>query len=450
MRLSKRQSVAWNYLLDDTTEEVFYGGAGGGGKTTLGCTWQIDRRVRYPGTHGLIGRKVLKELKNSTLLTFFNCCAEMGYRDGVDYKYYEQKGRVDWANKSITFLLDLDYKPSDPDIQSVGSTFFTDAFIDEASEIMERMFIFVNSRIRYKLDEIGLPPKLLACSNPQPEGWVKRRYIKEQDGSLTILKPFQKFVQAKLGDNPDPAFRAVYQRQLEKLDPYDRARLLDGDWDVQPRTGMEYYHSFNRDIHIGTPKVNNELHFHLTYDFNISPFITLLVVQIFNDGKLWHVNVVDEICLPHPRSQSDIATKEFIDRYPDSRIVFYYGDYTGKSRKTSSPLSDFGHIEKVLAGRLVNNSDRVIPNKHVGDRQRFVQAILENKLPIKLLIHERCKNLIREFQFMKQAPDGGKLTEFVKDPITLGKYEKWGHPTDGIEYLLTSAFIDYFRNYVRR
>ena len=39
------------------------GGGAGGGKTALGCYWQLKQRLKYPNTRGLIGRAVLKTLK---------------------------------------------------------------------------------------------------------------------------------------------------------------------------------------------------------------------------------------------------------------------------------------------------------------------------------------------------------------------------------------------------
>ena len=67
-----RQIEALNFLnTDSIVEQLLYGGAAGGGKTKFGCMWQIQRRLKYPGTRSLIGRAKLDNLKKTTLNTFF-------------------------------------------------------------------------------------------------------------------------------------------------------------------------------------------------------------------------------------------------------------------------------------------------------------------------------------------------------------------------------------------
>ena len=63
MKLTVKQTIALDYLEDNITNEVLFGGGAGGGKTALGCYFQIKRRLKYPETRGLIGRAVLKTLK---------------------------------------------------------------------------------------------------------------------------------------------------------------------------------------------------------------------------------------------------------------------------------------------------------------------------------------------------------------------------------------------------
>jgi hypothetical protein len=74
---SWKQHLAWLALEDSTTEEVVYGGAAGGGKSYLGACWKIYRRLRYPGTRGMTARTVLKDIRESTLITFFKVTPTM-------------------------------------------------------------------------------------------------------------------------------------------------------------------------------------------------------------------------------------------------------------------------------------------------------------------------------------------------------------------------------------
>ena len=63
MKLTIKQTQAIDILEDNETTELLFGGGAGGGKSAFGCYWQIKRRLKYPGTRGLIGRAKLKVLK---------------------------------------------------------------------------------------------------------------------------------------------------------------------------------------------------------------------------------------------------------------------------------------------------------------------------------------------------------------------------------------------------
>lgn len=236
--LSQKQSDAWHYLEDKETNEILYGGGAGGGKSYLGCLWHIYRRNKYPGTRGLIGRKDLKSIKESTLVTYLKVCNLLGYRPGTHYKYNAMDSVINWNNGSRTILKDLDYIPSDPSFERLGSTEYTDAFIDEAGEITLKAFEIVNSRIRWMLHDYDLEPKILLTCNPN-NNWIKYKYIKDEKNNEVELKAYQKYVRALVSDNPDKDFASLYQQQLEKLtSDFDKQRLLDGDWDLVPQEGV--------------------------------------------------------------------------------------------------------------------------------------------------------------------------------------------------------------------
>ena len=88
MKLSIKQTIALDYLEDDTTKEVGYGGGAGGGKSILGCYWQLKNRLKYPDTRGLIGRASLKTLKETTLQSFFFVANAQGLKKR---RYYLNK-----------------------------------------------------------------------------------------------------------------------------------------------------------------------------------------------------------------------------------------------------------------------------------------------------------------------------------------------------------------------
>lgn len=213
-------------LEDHKTTELLYGGAAGGGKTYLGCAWIGLGCLRYPGSRWGMGRAVLKHLKASTLLIFFDVMKEWGLKSGLDYNYNAQEGTVKFWNGSEVCLLELGLDPSDPEFDKLGSREYTGAFIDECSQVSTKGKNILMSRIRYKLDQFGLVPKLLLCSNPTKNFLYFDFYKPSVNKTLASYRAFvPAFVQENIYISPH------YIDNLKRLDPVSKERLLHGNWE---------------------------------------------------------------------------------------------------------------------------------------------------------------------------------------------------------------------------
>jgi hypothetical protein len=220
-----KQKEALSYLaIDNECRQLLYGGSAGSGKSFLGCDWQIKRRLKYPGTRGLIGRAELKKLRLSTLATFFELCTKYNLIAGKHFTYNGQDHVINWYNGSQIILMDLADMPSDPDFGRFGSIELTDYFVDEASEVSEKCINILNSRVRYKL--INDNPKGLLTCNPH-KGWLYREFFDAQRNNS--IRKDRRFIQALPTDNPH--ISPVYIESLQMLPDIDRKRLLEGDWD---------------------------------------------------------------------------------------------------------------------------------------------------------------------------------------------------------------------------
>lgn len=237
MKLSKKQTIALDYLEDDVTTEIGYGGGAGGGKSILGCYWQLKRRLKYPDTRGLIGRASLKTLKETTLQSFFYVANEQGLKANIHYKFNAQSNQIIFPNKSIIFLKDLFLYPSDPNFDELGSLEITDLFVDETAQISKKAWDIAQSRIRYNLDKYGLVPKALWTSNPSKNWNYQDYYLPAEKNELPKNR---QFVQSLVTDNP--YISRHYIDNLHKLPEVDKQRLLYGNWryDDDPAKLMEY------------------------------------------------------------------------------------------------------------------------------------------------------------------------------------------------------------------
>lgn len=235
MQLLPKQENAIYFLKDDTTRELIYGGAAGGGKSALGCLWIIEGCQMYAGSRWLIGRSKLKALKETTLNTFFELTSLLGLSS--QFTYNSQSSIIYWNNGSEILLKDLFLYPSDPDFDNLGSLELTGAFIDECSQVVYKAWQIVRSRIRYKLDEFGLEPKILGTCNPTKNWVYKEFYQRDRDG---VLQNNRKFIAALPTDNhhlPDS-----YLESLLSLDENSKQRLYYGNWeyDDDPTALIEF------------------------------------------------------------------------------------------------------------------------------------------------------------------------------------------------------------------
>lgn len=226
MELTAKQIEALQVLARPDINEVLFGGGAGGAKSFLGCYWLCKNCIKYPGSRWLMGRSVLKTLKETTLNTFFEVSRQLNLVSGHHYKYNEQKGQIKFLNDSVILLKDLFRYPSDPEFDDLGSLEITGAFIDECNQITDKAREIVLSRIRYKLDTFGLSPKMLMTCNPA-KNWVYKEFYKPaREGTMSKDRAF---IQALVVDNP--FISRHYVESLGKLSKESKERLLFGNWE---------------------------------------------------------------------------------------------------------------------------------------------------------------------------------------------------------------------------
>lgn len=224
MQLLNKQNHAVFYLNDKVTEEILYGGAAGGGKSALDCLHLIEKSQKYPGSRWLMGRSKLKTLKETTLNTFFELSSKLQISN--QYKFNAQENIIHWKNGSDILLKDLFLYPSDPNFDALGSLEITGAVVDECNQVVYKAWQIVKSRIRYKLNDFDLMPKMLGTCNPAKNWTYKEFYKPSKDG---ILLPYRRFIQALPTDNPH--LHPSYLQSLLRLDKNSKQRLYYGDWE---------------------------------------------------------------------------------------------------------------------------------------------------------------------------------------------------------------------------
>ncbi len=235
IELSEAQMQAWVRLIDHKEdyedeskykdiEVVLYGGQKNSGKSYLGCLWLLNNCLNFPGSQHALCRRSLKELKASSLKTFYKVCKENGVKKDIDFKYNNQTGSIQFKNGSEITLVNLAWEPSDPTGDRFGGFEPQSVLIEEVGNIPFEYFKVMYGCIRDSADII--PKKMLCTCNPT-NNWIKSffydRYI---DGTLP---PEIEFINTVGKYNP---FRGKdYEKKLGLLDESFYKRIEGGDWD---------------------------------------------------------------------------------------------------------------------------------------------------------------------------------------------------------------------------
>jgi hypothetical protein len=171
-----------------------------------------------------MGRAKLKTLKETTLNTFFELSSKLGVSN--QFNFNAQQGIIYWNNGSEIILKDLFLYPSDPEFDQLGSLEISGAFVDEVSQVVYKAWQIVKSRIRYKLNEFGIIPKILGSCNPTKK-WVYKEFYKPFKEKS--LRSDRAFIQALPTDNPH--LPKSYLQSLLSLDETSKQRLYYGNWE---------------------------------------------------------------------------------------------------------------------------------------------------------------------------------------------------------------------------
>ncbi len=95
---------------------------------------------------------------------------------GYHYKYNEQKGYIDFRNGSRIVLLDLYDYPSDPNWNNLGSTEYTDGFI-ELRNLPVQIWRFIYNRENSDLKENWLAHKYILT--PEFVDFIEENIVKQ-------------------------------------------------------------------------------------------------------------------------------------------------------------------------------------------------------------------------------------------------------------------------------
>lgn len=263
-------------------------------------------------------------------------------------------------------------------------------------------------------------------------GWCWRIGVPKRFGIGAV--EFHEFYDAACrGDVPDaegftwPSSDIVPKASLDYarsvMDERDFNEQFNASWQT---AGGGVFHAFDKDRNVRPVAYDPHKTILVGSDFNVDPMAWVLCHRRANV-----IEVFDELWLRNTNTQATLRI--LAERYPDHQGGWeFYGDATGRARKTSATSSDIQQISNypqfLRQGRTILY---LYSNPLVGDRFAATNArICSADGQRNLFVDPRCKHLIFDLQSRVYKPG----TREVNDVGDIG------HITDAMGYIVYKLF----------
>jgi hypothetical protein len=382
----------------------------------------ILRMLAETGHRFLVTRKVKDTLKNSVYQELVTVIQDLG----VSHLFtcITSPLEIRCRNKNKIIFIGAD----DPEkMKSLSG--ITGIWLEEASDFEPNDFDQLDLRLRGQTKNYQ---QILLSFNPISEQhWLKARFFDRVNTDCTTLSTTYKdnrFLSAEHG---------ARMEQLKLVNEnYYRIYAL-GEWG-KIKTGQEFYKNYDV-ANIDKCDYASDFPLHLSFDFNVVPYVSCLVSQVIQTEGTMVLYVLEEITLSSPNNTTKALCQRFKAKYPDARRVYVYGDPAGNSRDTRSGGTDYTIIMKELEWcNPINRVATSAPKLYL--RNLFMNNLLARVTKGKLVISPNCKLLIKDLEEVIEAADGTKLKKKVRDKATNQSYEEVGHLSDCLDYLCCKVF----------
>lgn len=412
----------------------------------VGSVWLISSCMRFENIRAVVARKTLKSIKESTWNTMKAILKDWGLKEDVNYKVNNLEGTLTFWNDSVIIMKEMADIPSDPNFERFGSSEYTIALVDEVSEISEKAIEVLFSRLRWRTHETFKTARMLMTTNPTTS-WVRSRFVQDENGDRIEPREGEAYIPFSVFDNPDIHFRQTYEAALNKIrDQATKERLLYGNWDFVEANDMAIYSRFDGAKHLITglkEKVYDPSKPLITvWDFNVAPQMSVLTAQVDYEGKKLYV-LEEVLGTPEDKENNTPALSRKLKGklYRDKHIggVDITGDPSGLQRSTASEdgVNNFTVILDTFGQGILRPKLKLLRKQPPQvARTDFVNEVFSGYNGWELLIDIRCRKLTQDLIYQLKNDDGTKRKQKVTDAKTGVKYEKYGHLSDCLDYLL--------------
>lgn len=447
-----KQEEFINAALSGDYNFILYGGAIRGGKTIslLGLFILLCRF--FPGSRWAIVRENLPVIKSNLYPSW----------DRIKPKNYIKSDPTDHNQNTVTFIngsqiifFPESYAQDKEQNRWRGLEVNGFGFeeINECQEVsLGKAFERAGS---YVIKGLKVQPKPLVVATCNPtQGWVKTKvYDRWKDG--TLPKSWL-YIQSRIYDN-EPLMKAApdYLPSLkDNLSFYEFQVFVEGDWEVQLKTGNEWLHAFEIAKHVLYTKYTEGVPVFISIDSNVHPYIAVTCWQLIRKGMGWIIRQIHELPATDPENTASGAGKKIVDwlKYVGTRdTVHLFGDYSMKSSNNidDAKRSFFQIIEETIRKAGYRTEDHLTPHVPVAALGDFINAIFNNEIKhLEFEIGEQCKKSVGDYIESKKDKDGTILKVIVPKTPKVPAHQKNGHLLDTLKDMVVQSFKDEYNRYL--
>jgi hypothetical protein len=435
---------------------ILYGGAIRGGKTFSILGLFILLCKIYPGSRWAIIRKDLPTIESNLYPVWYKIRPTNFLKDPS----HDPHGRTHistFKNGSKIIFFPESVK-TDKEMNRWKGLEVNGFGFEEINECQKQTLYKAFERAgSYIIKGAKVQPKPLVVASCNPSwGWVKDLiYLPHKNGTL---KPGWLYIQSRIYDN-----KRLLQQQPDylpslkaNLNHYEYEVYVEGNWDVQLKTGNEFLSGFELDKHLRPVTITPGLPFHVSMDNNVYPHIAITVWQLIKTPAGYIIRQVAELPVKPPGNSAGAAADyiiKFLQAQENKERVHLYGDWSTKNTNTIDPQgrSFFQIIDEKIKTAGFHTQDNMMPHASPSSIADFINAIFAGEIKgLSIEIGEHCKDSVNDYIETKKDKNGNIEKVNVLATSTAPAHQKFGHLTDTFKDFIVQAFRAEYNAYLSR
>lgn len=452
IELTPKQTEAMQAIESEQFDFILYGGAIRGGKTVWGLSALLVLCHVFPKSRWCVIREDLEKIRTTTIPSFSKLEPSGKLRQSP-YEYHHPNGSA--------ILFKSENYAQDKDLDWMKGLEVNGILFEEINECQQQTLYKSFERSgTWIIKGIKHQPKpiVLATCNPT-FGWVKELIYDRW--KINELPERWKYIPAKITDNVDKNGKLnlpqAYIDNLKNLPRFEYMVFVEGNWDIQLKTGGEFLRAFELSKHVRPVHYDSGSTIHISIDSNVYPYIAISVFQLIRTFDGWIVRQINELQASDPDNSANRAglkIANYLNSINYNQKVYLYGDRSTKSRNNidADKRSFFKIVDEAIKTKGFQTIDMM--DNHappVASIADFVNNIFSGDIKgISIEIGENCKASISDYIETKTDKDGSMLKKRITDPKTKVSYEPHGHLTDCLKDFIYQAFTKEYSNWTKR